>query len=82
MQFTIGTITRCAGQGHYHVPVTIAGVEYPLVTSQGEVQELGGGTLEERRDQILARIRSAIREANANTFAQVRTALETKTFSV
>lgn len=82
MVFTIGDITRCSGQGHYQVPVTVGAVTRTIHTSLAELQQAAPGTIEEARDAIIARIRSALLEANAATFAQVQATLEGETFEV
>lgn len=82
MQFTIGDITRCGGNGHYQVPVTVGAVTKTIHTSLAELQQAAPGTIEEARDAIIGRIRSALLEANAATFAQAQAALEGNTFEV
>lgn len=82
MQFSIGTITRCTGQSHYHVPITIDGVTRVLETSVPELQAAAPLDHASAREMILGRIRSALLEANALTFAQARAALEGKAFKV
>lgn len=81
MTILVGTITRCQGQNHYHVPVTINGsISRTIVVEQSEL----GIDFEEvsAKDRIVDRLRSAKKEANANTFQQTRTALEGKTFQI
>lgn len=80
MTFTVGTITRCAGLNHYHVPVTIAGQEFTVTVQQEEL--LTDYTRDEARDKMVDRMRSARKEASANTFAQTKTALEGKSFQI
>lgn len=82
MEFSIGTITRCAGTKHYQVPITIGGVTRMLHTTVDELQAAAPGNLEEARDAVVGRIRSALLEANAATFGQSKAALEGKTFEV
>lgn len=86
MTFTVGTITRCsppAGTGsHYHVPLTIGGQVYTLETTAQEVQAVGPSSFAEAREAILARLKSAILEADAGTFAQIKTALEGNSYEV
>ena len=83
MTFTVsGTITRCAGQNHWQVPITIGGVEHTLHILLSEIQFDPLADPVETRDKILDRLRSAAREANAATFAQVRAALEGQTFKL
>jgi hypothetical protein len=82
MTFSIGTITRCAGQAHWRIPITINSVTRTLETSVSELQDAAPEGHEEARAAIVSRIRSALLEANAANFAQSRTALEGKSFEV
>jgi hypothetical protein len=82
VQFTVGDITRCSGQGHYQVPVTVGAVTRTIHTTLEELQQAAPSTIDEARDAIIGRIRSALLEANAATFAQVQAALEGNTFEV
>lgn len=80
MVFTVGTITRCTGQTHFHVPVTISGVERTITV---DATELGLDFSEtSARDRIVDRLRSARKEANAVSFAQTKTALEGKVLQI
>lgn len=80
MTFTVGTITRCAGLNHYHVPVTIGGVTR---TIEVDLIELGLDFEDtSARDRIVDRLRSARKEASAVSFAQTKTALEGKVFQI
>ena len=84
MQFTIGSpITRCTGLNHVRIPISILNgpsgtVEFNIT----EFTERSASTLDEAKELVMHRIRSAMLEADAVTFAQRRTALETKTFEV
>ena len=83
MTFTVNTLTRCVGQSHYTINLTFA--SGPTVNFQTTLDEMSfdpAADLEETRQEILDRLRSAVKEANANNFAQARTALEGKTFKV
>jgi hypothetical protein len=83
MQFTVGTVTRCAGQRHYKFPLTFGSGKQE--TLECTLDELEGEPVEsksEARTEILDRLRSAIKEANAATFNQLRTAVETRTFKI
>jgi hypothetical protein len=83
MTFEVGTITRCvSGGSHYRVPVTIGGTEYILTTTAAEMQGLGPGTLEERREAILVRLRSAIAEGGVSGFTAIKNLLEGKSYQV
>lgn len=90
MDFTVnGQITRASGPGcnHYLVPLTDGEVSKTLHTSLAEIQAAAPSTIEEAREAIIARLRSAILEYLAAnelplTFANVRAALEGKTFRV
>jgi hypothetical protein len=82
MQFTIGTITRCAGGNHWHVPVTVNGVSHVLRTTTAELKDAGPDSLGEARSSVISRLRSALLEAGAETFPQAGAALNNKTFEV
>ena len=82
MTFTVGTITRCSGNSHYQVPITIGGVTKTLYTSVPELQAAAPADHAEARDAVVGRLRSALLEANAVTFAQSKTALEGQEFEV
>ena len=83
MQFTIGTITRCAGGNHYHIPLTFGGGQ--TVTFEVQRSELDfepPANKDEAREKILDRIVSAVKESGATTLAQVKNALEGNTYKV
>lgn len=82
MVFTVGDITRCSGQSHYLVPITIDGVTRTLLTTVQEFQDAAPANHEEARNAIVGRLRSALLEVNATTFAQVQNALEGNTYEV
>lgn len=82
MLFTIGVITRCAGNNHYHIPVTIGGTTKTVETDLAELQAVKPNTIEEIRTEVVGRIRSALLEANAATFAQAGVALNNKPFHI
>lgn len=80
MTFTVGTITRCAGQNHYQVPVTIGGQQFVIQVLQDDLLVDFDAT--SAQDRIEDRLRSAKKEAGAVTFAQTKTALEGKVFQI
>lgn len=84
MTFTIpnGGVTRCAGQNHYRITLTINGNTFTLHTSLGELQDAAPEGFEESRERIVQRIRARLLDQNATTFAASRTALEGQTFKV
>ena len=83
MTFTVNTLTRCSGQNHYTVNLTFAGgPTVNLKVDKGEMDFDPMADKDAARQEIVDRLRSAVKEANATTFAQARTALETKTFKV
>lgn len=71
MIFTITNITRCSGLGHYNFTVNVGAQTIQLQVHREEFD------LEptELRDAFVHRVRSALKEANANTFAQAQNAL-------
>lgn len=78
-----GTITRCAGQNHYEVPITFSGGQQAtLRVTLADLQFDPPEDIAQARELLIARLRSAGKEANAATFAQWRAALETKTFKL
>lgn len=81
MTILVNTLTRCAGQGHYTVNVTIGGQTFDVSATLQDMQ-VDFSTWEEAKQAGIDRLRSAAKEANAVTFAQVRTALEGKTFKI
>lgn len=87
MQFVVGTITRCrpnAGAQHFQIPITIGGETHTLHTSPTELQSAGPATFAEGRNRVVERLRSALlEEADVpDTFAELKTALEGRTFSI
>lgn len=86
MTFTVNAATRCAGLGHWSFAVTPAGgAQRTIQTSKAEMDFdpaddfAGSVTIRER---VLWRMRSAVLEAGATTFAQIQTALVGQTFRV
>lgn len=78
MIFTINTINRCAGNNHIIIGYTADGVAGELIIGAAELllePDSGFG-------DILPRIRSAVKESNAITPAQIKTALLSKTFKL
>lgn len=82
MTFTTGTLTRCSGGNHYSLQVTIAGNVRTFKFDSTELQADPPADIAEARAAILTRLVSAAKEAGANTFAEVKTAIESKTFKV
>lgn len=81
MTFTVNTISRCAGNNHYTINVTIGGNTSDVQATAADMA-VDFVSWEEARQAGLDRLRSAIKEANAGTFAQVKTALEGKVFKL
>lgn len=81
MTFLVNSLTRCAGQNHYTVNVTIGGTTLDV---QVTLQDMGVdfATWEDAKQAGIARLRSAGKEANAVSFAQWQTALVGKTFKL
>ena len=77
MTFVVTDLTRCAGQGHYQLSITVSGDPYVIHTTLAEFQ-LDFSDLEnaEIRARIIDRCRSAIKEAGTqNNFSQARATL-------
>ncbi len=82
MNVHVNTITRCSANGlHYPIEVVIAGVTYVIEATKADM-DLDYATKDAARDAIIARCRSAVKEANATTFAQIQTALTNKDFKL
>lgn len=83
MQFTTGTLTRCAGGNHVEIPITIQGGPSGILkTSVDEFLNDPINSLEEARNAIIARLRSLRKESGAVTWVQTKAALENKTLQV
>lgn len=74
-------MTRCAGNNHFELPVTIGGVTVTMNLTPDDMA-VDFASREEAKEALVARIRSAVKEANASTFAQVRSALDGMTFKL
>lgn len=83
MQFDTGTLGRCqVGGSHYTLPITILGVTKTMSFTLDDLQGDPPADIQEARIAILDRLRSAAKEAGATTFAQLGTAINSKTFKV
>jgi hypothetical protein len=83
MTFTVNSLTRCAGQSHYVLNITVTGG--PTGDVRVDTNELGFeplADLGETRQGLVGRCRSAGKEANAGTFAQWQAALVGKSFKL
>lgn len=84
MTFTITSLTRCAGQNHWHLDLNITspalGAQRITLTT-AEVQD-AIGSFDEARERIITRCRSRAKEQGAGTFAAAKTALEGQVFQV
>lgn len=78
MTLTITEVTRCSGLNHYHFTVDIAGQTHELVFNRSDF-DLEPKELEQA---FLNRVRSAVKEAGATTFAQARVAVLNKEFKL
>ncbi len=78
MTFTINSISLCSGTNHAILNVTIAGVARNVTVPRSSFAL----DPDDRDEASLARIRSAIKESGAATLAQIKTAIEGKTFQV
>jgi hypothetical protein len=81
MTFTVNSLTRCAGQNHYRLNITVGAQTFDLHLERSEM-ERDFADRDEAREALVDRLRSAVKEANANNFAQARAALEGNTFKV
>lgn len=84
MQITTGTLTACSGGEHLTLPVTVDGVTRDFKFAREEALAAGPDNVEQLRDAILARLRSAVLEATSGqpTPLQVRNAVSSKTFEI
>lgn len=78
MTFTVTEITRCTGQNHWHFTANVDGNIRNITINQTDFQ-LEPGELE---SAFITRIRSVVKEANANNFTQARTAILNKEFKI
>ena len=84
MTFTVTSLTRCAGQGHWHLDVNITSPNlgaHRITLTTAQVND-AISSFAEARERIITRCRSRAKEANAATFAQAKTALEGQEFKV
>lgn len=82
--FTITSLTRCAGQNHWHIDLNVTSPNlgtFRITLPLAEVQD-SISSFEEARARIIDRCRSRCKEQGAGTFAQAKTALEGQTFQV
>ena len=82
MTFTVTSLTRCSGQNHWTLVVTIAGQSYTIQTNPAEIAFDPGANDMETRSRILERCRSATKEGSAATFAAAKTLLEGKSYQL
>jgi hypothetical protein len=82
MNFSTGAVSREGGAGcnHFIIPITLqsglaGNIRFTLDEFQGDPPD----SIIEAKDRILDRLRSAAKEANATTFAQISTAISNKT---
>lgn len=82
MKFTVGNnLTRCTGGNHFSVSVTVGGNTFDVKMTRDELDQ--NVARDEARKAIVDRMRSAVKEAvdaEGATFAQIRLALENKSF--
>ncbi len=84
MTFTVNSLSRCSGGGeHYTLGLSLAsGQTGNLAATRDEMAGEPPDSIGEARERLVGRIRSALKEANAGTFAQAQAALVGKTFKV
>jgi hypothetical protein len=78
MTITITTLTRCAGQNHYHIAGTVNGVARTITIHRSELDL----DPTEVVDAFVARVRSDLKENSITTFAAAKTRLEGRTFQL
>lgn len=71
MTFTITEITRCEGQGHWIFTVDVDGNTRTVTLNRDDF----GLDPEDLETAFLTRVRSAVKEAGATTYAQARAAV-------
>lgn len=76
MTFTITEITRCGGGGHLTFTVQI-GAQTRTIEVEGLDKEP-----DDLREAFSTRVRSAVKEASANTWVEARAALINKEFKI
>jgi len=77
MTFSISAISTCAGGGHLEIQGTFGGRDRTLRFHRSEL-----AIDEDVETALIARLRSAVKEAGASTPAQIRSAIEGKTFEI
>lgn len=81
MNIHVNQITRCAGQNHFTIEVVVGGQTHQVEATRQDM-DLDFATVAEAKEAVKARCRSAIKEANASTWAQIQTALNNKDFKL
>lgn len=82
MTFHVNLLSRCSASGiHYPLEVVI-GAQTHVIEMTKDDMELDFATKDDAKEAIIARVRSAVKEANATTFAQAKVALEGKDFKL
>lgn len=78
MVIAITSISLCVGTGHATIVGTVGGNAISRTFRRTDLAIEPDDT----ETAVLARLRSAVKEAGASTLAQIKTALEGKTFQV
>ena len=81
MTFTVNSVSRCASGNHWTIVLTAGGQSRTLVLETSDLQ-LDFSSYDQVREAVIGRMRSAAKEAGAGTLAQVKTALEGKSFQL
>lgn len=84
MTFTVTSLTRCAGQDHWHLDINITSPAIGakrITVNRTDIMD-APTDFDEARERIITRCRSRGKEQGAATFAAAKTALEGQTFQV
>ncbi len=83
MTFSITSLTRCSGQGHWTLVVQVGAQSFTIQTTPQEVAFDPVANFVDTRDQILNRCRSAAKEGSAaGSFTAAKAFLEGKSYQL
>ena len=72
MNFVVNNLTRCAGNKHFTANVTVGARTFDLDFTIDDLQR--DFTFDLAKQEMIDRIRSAVKETNAISFGQIRLA--------